>query len=237
MTTSTSDLPGVPERPPLVRPAEARVLIVDDDPDLRLSLAMLLREAGLDVETHGSGRAGLAGFEARGADLVVTELELPDLDGLVVLREMRLRDPDLPVILMAARGSGRALAMHAGAYDHITKPFDPGLALFGVRRALEARALRRQNARLRQEAEAAELTPPANAQRFRASSRQTATGDAPAPRDPGPAHPLRARVEAFERGLIAEQFAAAGRNQSETARRLGVSRPTLIQKLRKYGLS
>jgi len=54
--------------------------------------------------------------------------------------------------------------------------------------------------------------------------------------DPGPGHPLRARVEAFERTLIAEAFEIAARNQSETARRLGVSRPALIEKLHKYGL-
>ncbi|MGH7271942.1 MAG: sigma-54 interaction domain-containing protein, partial [Polyangiaceae bacterium] len=54
--------------------------------------------------------------------------------------------------------------------------------------------------------------------------------------DPGPGHPLRGRVEAFERALIAEAFEAAGKNQSETARRLGVSRPALIEKLHKYGL-
>jgi two-component system response regulator AtoC len=54
--------------------------------------------------------------------------------------------------------------------------------------------------------------------------------------DPGPSHPLRARVESFERAIIAEQFDSAGKNQSETARRLGVSRPALIEKLHKYGL-
>jgi two-component system response regulator AtoC len=54
--------------------------------------------------------------------------------------------------------------------------------------------------------------------------------------DPGPSHPLRARVESFERAIIAEQFEASARNQSETARRLGVSRPALIEKLHKYGL-
>ena len=54
--------------------------------------------------------------------------------------------------------------------------------------------------------------------------------------DPGPSHPLRARVEAFERAIIGEQFEASSRNQSETARRLGVSRPALIEKLHKYGL-
>jgi two-component system response regulator AtoC len=54
--------------------------------------------------------------------------------------------------------------------------------------------------------------------------------------DPGPSHPLRARVEGFERAIIAEQFESASKNQSETARRLGVSRPALIEKLHKYGL-
>jgi two-component system response regulator AtoC len=54
--------------------------------------------------------------------------------------------------------------------------------------------------------------------------------------DPGPGYPLRARVETFERTLIAEAFDAASHNQSETARRLGVSRPALIEKLHKYGL-
>jgi two-component system response regulator AtoC len=53
--------------------------------------------------------------------------------------------------------------------------------------------------------------------------------------DPGPSHPLRARVEGFERSIIASEFDSAGKNQSETARRLGVSRPALIEKLHKYG--
>ena len=54
--------------------------------------------------------------------------------------------------------------------------------------------------------------------------------------NPGPNFPLRTRVETFERKIIAEQFAAAKNNQSETARRLGVSRPALVEKLHKYGL-
>jgi DNA-binding NtrC family response regulator len=54
--------------------------------------------------------------------------------------------------------------------------------------------------------------------------------------DPGPSHPLRARVEGFERSIIAAEFEAAGKNQSETARRLGISRPALIEKLHKYAL-
>src|SRR5260221_13390815 len=54
--------------------------------------------------------------------------------------------------------------------------------------------------------------------------------------DPGPSHPLRARVESFEKSILAAEFEAAGKNQSETARRVGVSRPALIEKLQKYGL-
>jgi len=54
--------------------------------------------------------------------------------------------------------------------------------------------------------------------------------------DPGPGHPLRARVESFERAIIRAEFESASKNQSETARRLGVSRPALIEKLHKYAL-
>jgi DNA-binding NtrC family response regulator len=68
----------------------------------------------------------------------------------------------------------------------------------------------------------------------RTSERQSGSGVAMG--DPGPSHPLRARVESFERTIIADQFETSGRNQSETARRLGVSRPALIEKLHKYGL-
>jgi DNA-binding NtrC family response regulator len=64
----------------------------------------------------------------------------------------------------------------------------------------------------------------------------TSSSRMPAAGDPGPSHPLRARVESFERGIIAAEFEATGKNQSETARRLGVSRPALIEKLHKYGL-
>src|SRR5258708_9069775 len=73
---------------------------------------------------------------------------------------------------------------------------------------------------------------------WRSLSEGPSTPSAPptSARDPGPGHPLRARVEAFERALIAEAFEVATHNQSETARRLGVSRPALIEKMHKYGL-
>ena len=69
-----------------------------------------------------------------------------------------------------------------------------------------------------------------------AEPRASAGGGSPSKADPGPNFPLRARVETFEREIIAEQFAAAKNNQSETARRLGVSRPALVEKLHKYQL-
>jgi two-component system response regulator AtoC len=72
---------------------------------------------------------------------------------------------------------------------------------------------------------------------WRSLSEPRAAGTAASPTgDPGANHPLRTRVESFERSIIAEQFSAAQNNQSETARRLGVSRPALIEKLHKYGL-
>jgi two-component system response regulator AtoC len=68
------------------------------------------------------------------------------------------------------------------------------------------------------------------------SSSMAPNSGATAPGDLGPGHPLRARIEAFERAIISAEFANANKNQSETARRLGVSRPALIEKLHKYEL-
>jgi two-component system, NtrC family, response regulator AtoC len=68
------------------------------------------------------------------------------------------------------------------------------------------------------------------------SSSMPQTGSGSTGSDPGPAFPLRARIEAFERSIVAAEFQAATHNQSETARRLGISRPALIERLNKYRL-
>jgi len=101
-----------------------RVLVVDDDDDIRLLLEELLRGAGYAVETAQDGRVALRAFHANPSDLVVLDLSMPELDGFETLE--RLRDlSDVPVILLTARGGeiDKVRGFRAGADDYVVKPF------------------------------------------------------------------------------------------------------------------
>jgi two-component system response regulator AtoC len=130
------------------------VLVIDDEASLRYTLEAVLSDAGLGVETAESGEKALAAFEAHGADVVVTDLAMPEMDGMKVLERLRAQDPSVPVLMLTAHGSERVAvaAMKAGAYDYLPKPFDPDELVLAVRRGIETRELRLQNARLRTEA-------------------------------------------------------------------------------------
>src|SRR5262245_1762142 len=132
----------------------SRVLIVDDDASIRFTLEAVLSDAGLSVETADGGAKGIAAFEARGADLVLTDLAMPEVDGMKVLETIRAQDPSVPIVMITAHGSERVAvsAMQAGAYDYLAKPFDPDELVMTVKRGIETRDLRLQNARLRTEA-------------------------------------------------------------------------------------
>ena len=121
----------------------ARVLIVDDEPAVRFTLAEALAGHGLDPIEAASGQEALERLDE--ASVVVTDLAMPGMDGLALLGAIRARDPDLPVIMLTAHGSERAAvqAMKAGAYDYLTKPFHVDEVRLAVARAAEARALRR----------------------------------------------------------------------------------------------
>src|ERR1700722_4500949 len=131
-----------------------RALVIDDDASLRFTLEAVLSDAGFAVETCDGGAAGIAAFEARGADVVLTDLAMPDVDGMQVLARIRAQDPSVPVLMLTAHGSERVAvaAMKAGAFDYLPKPFDPDELVLEVRRAGDWRDLRLQNARLRTEA-------------------------------------------------------------------------------------
>lgn len=132
----------------------ARVLVIDDEASMRFTLEAVLGDAGHEVETADGGAAGIAAFEARGADVVITDLAMPDVDGMKVLATMRVQDPGVPVMMLTAHGSERVAvaAMKAGAFDYLPKPFDPDEVTLAVTRAVDTRRLRLENARLRTEA-------------------------------------------------------------------------------------
>ena len=132
----------------------ARILIVEDDADHGRSLAEAIADLGYEAELSATGQAGVEAFRARGADVVLTDLVLPDIDGIEVMKAIRGRDAGrTPVILMTAYGSidSSVRAMKEGAYDYLQKPLDLDDLQAKVGRALEAARLRRQVERLSEE--------------------------------------------------------------------------------------
>ncbi len=132
-------------------PAPApRVLVVDDDPGVRYTLREILASEGLAVDEAADGAEALARFQAAPVPLVVTDLRMPRLDGMELLRAVLAREPATRVVVVTAHGSERQAveAMKAGAYDYFRKPFDNDELLAVVRRALEAVRLSEENERL-----------------------------------------------------------------------------------------
>lgn len=104
--------------------APVQILIIDDEAQIRRFLGISLRAQGYAVLEAGSGREGLETLATRGADAVILDLGLPDLDGREVLRELRAWSP-VPVLVLSVRASeGEKVALlDAGANDYLTKPF------------------------------------------------------------------------------------------------------------------
>jgi len=119
----------------------ARILVVDDEPQIRRFLDIGLRAEGYVVALAENGAAGLAALATHGADLVVLDLGLPDRDGMDVLRELR-EWSQVPVIMLTVRAdeSQKVAALDAGANDYVTKPFGVQEFMARVRAMLRMRA-------------------------------------------------------------------------------------------------
>ena len=130
-----------------------KILVVDDEPAIRFSLTELLVAEGHTVRAAKHGPDALAALEAEPADLVLSDLMMPVMDGLQLLEEVRSRHPEAAFVLMTAHGDERTAvrALKLGAWDYIPKPFDNEEVRAVVRRARETLALRAENARLRDE--------------------------------------------------------------------------------------
>src|SRR3954467_15544379 len=105
-----------------------RVLVVDDEQSLRKVLAATLQREGYEVSVCANGEEAIAALDRDGADVVVTDLVMPKMDGLTLLRKVVARHPDVPVIVVTAHGriDSAVEAMKAGAFDFLAKPFDHG---------------------------------------------------------------------------------------------------------------
>lgn len=132
-----------------------RILVVDDESNARNALAEILKEEGYGVETAADGFKGLSRFSDFSPDLVLTDLKMPGMDGVQLLKKVRELDGGLPVIVMTAFGAvdTAVQAMRAGAVDYLTKPINMDELLLVVERALEQNRLRREANELRSQLE------------------------------------------------------------------------------------
>jgi two-component system KDP operon response regulator KdpE len=115
----------------------ARILVVDDEPNIIGTVGPLLRGRGYDVLTAMTGRAALAAAERDKPDLIVLDLGLPDINGVEVCREIR-KTQSVPIVVLSARGAegDKVNALDAGADDYVTKPFGTEELLARIRAAL-----------------------------------------------------------------------------------------------------
>ena len=129
------------------------ILIVDDEPDIRMLVEGILRDEGYDTRQAGDAEAAIAAFRARRPGLVVLDVWLQGskLDGIGILQTLHGEEPQVPVVMISGHGTIETAvqAIQYGAYDFIEKPFQSDRLLLVVRRALEAAQLARENAELR----------------------------------------------------------------------------------------
>ncbi len=135
--------------------SKARVLIVDDEKSMRDLLSITLEKEGYDVETAAGGELAIEMLHRETVDAVITDLRMPKVDGLQVLRAAKEISPDVAVIVITAVASTETAveAMKLGAYDYITKPFKLDEVNLIVRNALERKRLRDENLYLRRQLE------------------------------------------------------------------------------------
>lgn len=122
-----------------------RVLIVDDEPEIRDLLACLARREGFEVLTAPDGETALQMIRRESPDLMLLDIKMPGLDGMEVLRQARALDGTLPVVILTAYGSikGAVEALRIGAHDYMVKPFEHTDVVRSLHRAMTDRRLRR----------------------------------------------------------------------------------------------
>lgn len=130
-----------------------RILVVDNEPKMRRILELSLKNLGHEVEQAGDGREALAAIERGAFDLVLSDLRMPNMDGIALLEALRERGEDVPVIVLTAYGTieTAVAAMKLGAVDYILRPFEIETIELAVSRVLAMRAVQLENRFLRDE--------------------------------------------------------------------------------------
>jgi two-component system response regulator PilR (NtrC family) len=141
----------VEQAPAEVERRTARILVVDDERSMRELLAIVLKREGYDVVLAENGRAAIEALEKGPVDLLISDIKMPDMSGVDVLRAAKKLDQDVLGIMITAFASTETAveAMRLGACDYLSKPFDIDLLKMKVREKIENRALRQENVLLK----------------------------------------------------------------------------------------
>ena len=142
--TATATEPAIDTRP-------ARILVVDDERSMRELLAIVLRREGYEVLLAENGRAAIETLEREPVDILISDIKMPDLSGVEVLRAAKQIDKNILGIMITAFASTETAveAMRLGACDYLSKPFDVDLLRMKVREKIENRHLRQENVLLK----------------------------------------------------------------------------------------
>lgn len=132
---------------------DRQVLIVDDEPKMRRVLEIMLQQMGHRTLSAANGREALAVFQAHAVDLVITDLRMPEMDGLELLAALRAQQSDVAVMVITAHGTIETAvqAMKQGAFDYLLRPFDIDVLELAVNRLFSGAEAIRENAFLKQE--------------------------------------------------------------------------------------
>ena len=117
--------------------APARILVVDDEPSITEFVGYALRKKGFSVDVIDNGEDALSRAMKNDYDLFVLDIMLPDTDGYTLIKEIKAKDPDVPVIFISARDADidRVLGLELGSNDYISKPFLPRELIIQIGRA------------------------------------------------------------------------------------------------------
>jgi DNA-binding NtrC family response regulator len=161
-----------------------QILLIDDEAIALTNLTHVLKREGYDVTACKDGEAGLEALERSDFDLVLTDLKMPGIDGMAVLRQVHASHPDVPVIMITGHATldSAVEAMKAGAHHYLAKPFRLAEAREVVRSALEMRRIKRENQELRLRVEQLQnphtiITQDLGMQRLLETARRIATTD------------------------------------------------------------
>jgi DNA-binding NtrC family response regulator len=130
---------------------QAKILVIDDEPDIRESLELVLGDAGYAVDCAANGTEGLQKLSVHGYDLVLLDLMMPDRSGMDVLADVRERDRETPIFMITAYGSVEAAvkALKLGANDYFSKPWDNEKLIIEIDRMIARRRLEYENTYLK----------------------------------------------------------------------------------------